>query len=240
MVMCLENKGMVFFKGAVNDWMDFVFPRLCACCGDNLLKGEMEICWNCYARLPFSVHHYGVNNPVAKSLWGRTPIEGGYYLLNYTAKSETAKMMKALKYDGGVIIAEKLGALMGEGLMLDPNFSPFTELIPVPMHPKKQMKRGYNPAVLIAKGLSISLGVPVVENALYKRQMTTSQTKKNRLDRWYQTSHTFDFTPREQGYGHVGLVDDVVTTGATAERCLRSMYMNGVQRASLLSLAYTV
>ena len=59
---------------------------------------EMEICWSCYANLPFSVHGYGMENPVAKSLWGRTPLVGGYFLLNYKAKSEASKMMKALKY----------------------------------------------------------------------------------------------------------------------------------------------
>jgi competence protein ComFC len=231
---------MGFVKVALEDWLDFAFPRLCACCSDNLLRSEMEICWSCYANLPFSVHGYGMENPVAKSLWGRTPLVGGYFLLNYKAKSEASKMMKALKYDGGVMMAEKLGELMGEELLKDPNYRPFSHLVPVPMHPKKEMKRGYNPAYLIALGMSKSLQVPVNEKVLVKSKMTATQTKKNRLDRWYQTKHSFEFVGKEDHWEHVALVDDVVTTGATAERCLRSMYVNGVMSASLVSLAYTI
>jgi predicted amidophosphoribosyltransferase len=169
---------MGFVKVALEDWLDFAFPRLCACCSDNLLRSEMEICWSCYANLPFSVHGYGMENPVAKSLWGRTPLVGGYFLLNYKAKSEASKMMKALKYDGGVMMAEKLGELMGEELLKDPNYRPFSHLVPVPMHPKKEKKRGYNPAYLIALGMSKSLKVPVNEKVLVKSKMTATQTKK--------------------------------------------------------------
>lgn len=236
----MRKSSVEFVKTAMDDWLDFAFPRVCACCGDNLLKSEMEICWSCFANLPFSAHHYGESNPVAKSLWGRTPLVGGYYFLNYRAKSETSKMMKALKYDGGVILAEKLGEMMGVELLNEQNYKPFTQLIPVPMHPKKEMKRGYNPAALIARGMSKSMGIPVVEGALIKTQLSSSQTKKNRLERWYQTGHTFEFLEGETEWQHVALVDDVVTTGATAERCLRSMYTNGVLSASLVSLAYTV
>jgi ComF family protein len=178
-----------------------------------------------------------MENPVAKSLWGRTPLVGGYFLLNYKAKSEASKMMKALKYDGGVMMAEKLGELMGEELLKDPNYRPFSHLVPVPMHPKKEKKRGYNPAYLIALGMSKSLKVPVNEKVLVKSKMTATQTKKNRLDRWYQTKHSFEFVGCDDHWDHVALVDDVVTTGATAEACTQALKKAGAARVSLLSFA---
>ena len=82
--------------------------------------------------------------------------------------------------------------------------------------------------------------MPVVENVLIKRNATVSQTKKNRLERWYQTQHDFDVLGGMGEIHHIALVDDVFTTGATAERCLRSLYGAGVQGASVLSLAFTI
>ena len=237
----VSRKGAIqFVRGAVDDWMDFAFPRSCVSCGDLLLKSEMEICWVCFARLPFSVHGYGINNPVAKSLWGRVPVTGGYYLLNYQSRTMTSKVLKSLKYDGGVIMAKKLGELMGDELFRAGTLMHCEALIPVPMHPKKELKRGYNPALLIAEGLSTSMGIPVNQSALLKRNATVSQTKKNRLDRWYQTQHSFEAGRDCSSLHHVALVDDVFTTGATAERCLRALYVGGIKQASVMSLAFTV
>jgi len=239
-LMVVKKPLKRWLGNVADDWMDFAFPRECVCCGDLLLRSEMEVCWVCYAQLPFSVHAFGLHNPVAKSLWGRIPVYGGYYLLNYQAKTMTSKILKSLKYDGGVIMAHRLGELMGEELKKQGFHLQCDGLIPVPMHPKKELKRGYNPAKLIARGIAESLGVSMIENALIKRNATVSQTKKNRLERWYQTQHDFDVTSVGEGLRHVALVDDVFTTGATAERCLRSLYSAGVERASVLSLAFTV
>jgi ComF family protein len=235
-----RNRRSLRLGNALNDWMDFAFPRACVCCGDLLLKSEMELCWGCYVKLPFSIHSYGYQNPVAKSLWGRVPIHGGYYLLNYQSKTMTSRLLKSLKYDGGVIMAKSLGELMGEELKKQRFEQVCDALIPVPMHPKKELKRGYNPAQLLAEGISIGLGVPVVENVLIKRNATVSQTKKNRLERWYQTKHDFDVLGAMGEIKNIALVDDVFTTGATAERCLRSLYAAGVEGASVLSLAFTI
>ncbi len=227
-------------ENMVHDWMDFAFPRSCVCCGDLLLRSEMEICWVCYSQLPFSVHGFGMNNPVAKSLWGRVPIWGGYYLLNYQSGTMTSSVLKSLKYDGGLIMANKLGKLMGEELYKQGFQQHCDGLIPVPMHPKKERKRGYNPALHLAEGIAEGLGVPVVNKALIKRNATVSQTRKNRLERWYQTQHQFDVVGEKLELKRIALVDDVFTTGATAERCLRSLYSVGVEQASVVSLAFTI
>ena len=109
--MVAKKMGPRFFKQAVADWLDFAFPRSCVCCGDLLLPSEMELCWVCYAKLPFSVHGYGIQNPVAKSLWGRVPVMGGYYLLNYQSRTMTSNVLKSLKYDGGLIMAKRMDGL---------------------------------------------------------------------------------------------------------------------------------
>lgn len=226
-------------KAAASDWLDFAFPRACVCCGDLLLKSEMEICWVCYAQLPFSVHHFGDQNPIAKAMRGRVPLYGGYYLLNYQSRSMVSQVLKSIKYDGGVIMAKKLGALMGDELKSKVRCAQIDALVPVPMHPKKALKRGYNPALILAQGISSAMGIPVIENALVKRNVTVSQTHKNRLERWYETKHIFEFGGTPENVKCVALVDDVFTTGATAERCIRSLYDGGMERVSMLTLAYT-
>lgn len=223
-----------------DDFLDFSFPRLCVICDDLLTSQEIGVCLHCYFALPFSVYEYGVNNPVAKSLWGRTPIVGGYSLFHYRSSTGIAKLVHAVKYDGQMKLAEKLGKTIANNLIESECEIQFSHLIPVPMHPKKLLKRGCNPAAQLAYGMSEVLNIPVMENALFKGVQTTSQTNKSRLERWLETENVYGFDNGGELWEYPVLVDDVITTGATAERCLRAMYVGGLPKASVVGLAHTL
>ncbi len=220
--------------------LDFLFPRSCVVCGDLLLKKEMEICWSCWSELPFSIHEYGPNNPLSKALYGRIALRGGYYFLQYERGSSVSELLKAIKYEGAKTMAFSLGEEIGRQLLKSKIESPFSELIPVPMHPKKEKNRGYNPACILAQGISKSMGIPVVEKFLNKGKETSSQTLRGRLDRWYQSEGNFECNYNGEKFTHPVLVDDVFTTGATIERCLEALYLVSLPKASVISLALTV
>jgi ComF family protein len=94
----------------------------------------------------------------------------------------------------------------------------------VPLHWKKQNLRGYNQCQPFAEGLSRVLQVPVSHTALERTHENISQTKKNRFDRWGNVAEIFAVKDAQQLQGkHILLVDDVVTTGATAEACLQTI-----------------
>lgn len=237
------NQGTPFVKGMqtfASNTLDFLFPRSCVVCGDLLLKKEMEVCWSCWSELPFSLHGYGPDNPLAKSLFGRIALHGAYYFLLYERGASVSKVLKAIKYEGAKTMAFRLGEEIGRKLLKSNSTGPFSHLIPIPMHPKKEKIRGYNPACILAQGISKSMGIPVVENFLVKGKETSSQTLRGRLDRWYQTEGNFECNFKGEKFTHPVLVDDVFTTGATIERCLEALYLVSFPKASVISLALTV
>jgi predicted amidophosphoribosyltransferase len=93
----------------------------------------------------------------------------------------------AVKKENGVY----LGALLGERLKDAPWAKDVDCIIPVPLHPSKQAKRGYNQSLLIAKGLSRSLDIPVWHQTLMRVRDTESQTRKTRSERVDNMSGAF-------------------------------------------------
>ena len=121
--------------------------------------------------------------------------------------------------------------------MIDNNFDC---LVPVPMHPKKLKKRGYNQSEEIAKGLSLSLGIPLDMNILKRDIEAESQTKKNRFSRWENTKDLYALNELNDNYTHIVIVDDVITTGSTIESCVRAVHQFKDVKVSVLALGFTL
>ena len=112
-------------------------------------------------------------------------------------------------------------------------------LVPVPMHWRKQLcERGYNQARLIADILGNHWRIPVDARALRKSAATDSQQKLNRSQRRKNLARSFSAHPRVRGL-HIGLVDDVITTGATIEAAAQSLLVAGATEVTCLALART-
>ena len=110
--------------------------------------------------------------------------------------------------------------------------------MPVPLHWKKLKVRGYNQCDPFAKGLSEAMNVPWSSTALVRTHENISQTKKKRFDRFGNVAEIFSVIDEEQLKDkHILLVDDVVTTGATAEACLQTILKISGTRASFVSIA---
>ena len=111
-------------------------------------------------------------------------------------------------------------------------------IIPVPLHPKKLKKRGYNQVAAFGKALSQELNVPVKELILVRDKNTITQTKKNILDRSEAVSHIFSAAFNADFYNkHFLLIDDVITTGATLESCGRELLKIPGARLSIVCMA---
>jgi len=112
-------------------------------------------------------------------------------------------------------------------------------IIPVPLHPMKKWIRGFNQASVIAYELSKIMEIPVAENILKRGRYSISQTLKDRKGRSKGVSGAF-YVKRGENIGgkHVLLVDDVLTTGATAKECgMRLVEAYGV-KLSFAALAF--
>ena len=111
-------------------------------------------------------------------------------------------------------------------------------LIPVPLYPSREAKRGYNQATLLAQALGRQIGVPVAERALSRVRNTVSQTRLKRPERKKNVEAAFVFTSNETLAGKcVTLVDDVATTGATLDACAVVLLAQGIESVSAFTLA---
>jgi len=141
-----------------------------------------------------------------------------YYF--FSKKSKVQHLLHELKYHGNKDVGFMIGKLYGYDLLMSEYFKAIDFIIPVPLHPKKLKKRGYNQSEWIAKGLSISMKIPVNTNCLYRKVDSKTQTKKTRYNRWENVGMIFGLHHKEiLSNKSVLLVDDVVTTGATLEGC---------------------
>lgn len=137
---------------------------------------------------------------------------------------------------------KELGAEMGKhfaiDLMQSQEFSSVDIICPVPLHPKKEKKRGYNQSWWIASGIAAQLKKPLNDDNLTRIIYSETQTKKNRYERWQNVEGIFSLKNPEAFMGkHILLVDDVVTTGATIEACAQAILSQTDAKVSIATLA---
>lgn len=221
------------------DLFNLFFPRKCNHCGSNLDKTELEVCKKCLFKIPKTNFHADKENPVNKTFWGRVNIESATSAFYFTKKSILQNLLHHIKYHNKKELAAELGKYLGNELAKVSNFQTCDVIVPVPLHPAKRKKRGYNQSEWIAKGISEKMGIPINTSVLKRHVNSKSQTKKNRAERWENVRSAFSVQTNEQfNYKHVLLVDDVITTGATIEACASQVINELNVKLSIASLAY--
>jgi ComF family protein len=159
-------------------------------------------------------------NPVEKMFWGRLALVSAMAQFYFTKESLMQKLMHQFKYRNNKDLGLQLGRLMGIALKESNRFTTIDALIPLPLFPSKEKKRGYNQAVVLCEGIAEILPLPVLKNTIARPQHTDTQTKKGRIERWKNIEGKFELiNPASIQNKHLLLVDDVVTTGATLESC---------------------
>ena len=203
----------------INDFFNLIFPKLCCACNNALLKNEDLICLSCIVNLPKTNFHKEKENPVSKVFWGRVDLEMATSFYVFSKKSKVQNLLHQLKYKGVKEVGTVIGKLFGFDLKDSEYYRNIDFIIPVPLHPNKLNKRGYNQSEWIAMGLSESMNIPIDTLSLYRKSDSQTQTKKSRYKRWENVGEIFDVTNKHIDGKRVLLVDDVVTTGATIEAC---------------------
>lgn len=140
-----------------------------------------------------------------------------------------------LKYDGARYMAKIMAKSMLEVLALQPWQIDLITFVPI--HPKKKREREYNQTQLLANEISDATGIPVV-NALTKLTYSKiSATKLGREDRARLLAGSFALNGENLKNKSVLLVDDVMTTGATAEECAKMLRFGKAKRVYILTYA---
>ncbi|MCL1851218.1 MAG: ComF family protein [Bacteroidetes bacterium] len=218
--------------------LNFFYPRTCVSCGNVLLQHEQFLCLHCLHNLPETRYHEFEDSPLSLLFRGRVRVENVGSFLFYKKGNQVQKILHHLKYNGGKEIGSFLGNIYGTQLIKDEKWKTTDLIIPIPLHKKKEKKRGYNQSEWIAKGLSTGMQIPYCPNVLIRSEFTETQTKKSRFHRWENVKEVFQITDiNELSNKHILLCDDVLTTGATIEAAIQKLAAVPEIRISVLTLA---
>ena len=225
--------------------IEWVYPTGCVICGRECTPAP-PICTTCHRRLPFfdfpicpicgdftrqrRPHRECTgSSPGAVSLfWFAGLFDAGY-----------RPLVHALKYERQLSIGEFFGQRIGR--LLASQFSGGENaplVVPVPLHPSREKKRGYNQSGIIAAGVARATGYPLGEGLIARIRKTKDQTKLSPHKR--VTNVRGAFAVRRPGTfrgRQVILVDDVLTTGATVNECARVIHADDADDVQVLVIA---
>jgi len=151
------------------------------------------------------------------------------------------ELVSRLKYSGEQALARPLGHLVLEAGRTHYSLAEYEAVIPVPLHRDRLAERGFNQAYLLARPLADAAKIPIVQ-ALQRPIPTASQVSLEGDARASNVREAFSLHPKHRSSiksRAVLLVDDVLTTGATAEACANTLLSGGADRVDILVLART-
>jgi ComF family protein len=234
----LIKRKFNFFKEAL---LHMLFPSLCFGCEENSVDKEEMICIHCKLTLPFTSFEIIRNNPVEKLFWGRVPVLFSTSTFYYSEKTSIQNIIHHIKYRDQKELGIFMGNMMGDRLRILLQENNTDICMPMPLHPTREKKRGYNQASLLCEGMQQTTGIPYNDLVLERRIATDTQTQKNRTARWNNVKDVFAINlPKRIQNKNIVLVDDVITTGASMEACAHILLENGAKTVAITSLAYTV
>ncbi len=186
----------------------------CLCCGKEIASEEIEYCYDCS-------HH-------------TRSFQGGYALAVYdlVMRESVRRYKNGGRMEYADWYAEALWQQYGEELrQLE-----IDAVIPVPLHRSRRNERGYNQAELLARRLAKKIRVPVLSKALIRTRKTTAQKYLGGRERQKNLESVFGAGRQSVAGQTVLLVDDIYTTGGTAEACTRVLLAAGAQAVYLANI----
>ncbi len=212
---------------------EVLFPPHCPACGEWCAPPGGGLCAGCRRDLPLAdqVACAGCGSAAARTGAFCASCAGAYAFETVVAAAAYAgaarQLVRRFKYradfSAGRLLADLLAARLasrpGPGVDL---------LVPVPLHRGRLASRGYNQAALLARGCGRRLGLPVAVSALGRSRGTRVLAGLNRSERASELRGAFAVRAPGSVVGRrVLLVDDVLTTGATADGCSRALRAAG-------------
>lgn len=223
----------------------FVKDIKCITCGAELkIKNKYGLCNKCLNTLPFNNKH--ICYKCGDSISGR-----GSYCLNckdtqkefefarapFIYEDKIRSLIYKLKYSSGQYLAPYISyLLLDEYIRQDWQVD---YVIPVPLHKSRQRKRGFNQAELIGCKFESILAIKILKDNLIRSVATPTQTKLTRKERKANLDKAFKVVDKKTIKNkNILLIDDVYTTGATAEECSKTLKKAGVKNVYVLTLAH--
>ena len=225
-------------KAFFQNLLQTLFPSTCACCGDVLLTGEKQICINCLANLTATFYSAHDDNHTERQLAGRIPYQHATSLYVFRKGNTVQQLVHAMKFHSNSDLCIFMGRQMGLELLHSGRFDNIDLLVPVPLHWRRRLQRGYNQSELLCRGISEVMGRPVNKRALVRHRNTHQQSMQASGDREENVRDAFSVRHPDDLQGkHLLLVDDVLTTGATLGSCCDALKSVNSLKISIATLS---
>lgn len=222
----------------LTDFISLIYPDCCLSCGETLYKQENYICTACRYRLPKTGFHQEKENPLSKIFWGRIDLYSVAAYYYFQKGNGVQHLLHAIKYQGAKQAGREVGKIYGAELKSSPYFNSINLIVPVPLHPLKKKKRGFNQSDFIAEGIAEGLNSNWSPDILVRDAASETQTKKSRFNRWKNVESAFRLKDINAVPGkHILIVDDVITTGATIESAAKCLSNFPDTKISVVAIA---
>lgn len=218
--------------------LDLVYPPLCASCGIQRPLDNHIFCLDCLNELPETGFHLHTHNPFMGHFFGRIELKAGAAFLYFSRGGGTQRLLHQIKYNNQPDLIHTIGRWYGKQLIQTAPWTEIDVIVPVPLHWKKQRKRGYNQSAVFGEGIAEVMGVTCVKNALVRITHDKSLTGMKRFQRVETIGSSFMLpNVKPVRNKNVLLVDDVLTTGATLEACANALLQAPVTSISMVTIA---
>ena len=217
--------------------MTLLFPRVCLACYKVDVESDRIFCQDCLFHIPYTDDFTNATNKVMESFFGKLRIKEGAALLYFDKAGVVQHMMHQFKYNRKPEIGRKMGKIAAEKALEGNKFKEVDVVIPIPLHPIKMARRGYNQSEIFGQSFAYSFNKTFIK-CLKKNKNTDSQTRKTRIERLNNVAGSIEIIDAKLIQNkHILLVDDVVTTGATLEVSAKVLLEAGAASISVLVLA---
>lgn len=164
------------------------------------------------------------DNAMERLLMGLLPFEHATATYLFRQHSTVRKVVHAMKFHGNTELCLMMGRQMGLDLLSSGRFDDIDLLVPVPLHWRRRLRRGYNQSELLCRGIGEVMNLEVCKDAVVRHRYTRQQSLQQGVRRADNVAGAFKVRKADKIAGkHVLLVDDVVTTGATVAACANTM-----------------
>lgn len=222
------------------DFIQLFFPLTCRYCRRELENGERTLCLTCQTELP-RISIYDHNNQAETALAGKFPFQKGAAFCYYKKGSRFSHLLHEAKYEGKPWINYDLADLFAADLDREGWPGDIELIVPVPIHWRRRLFRGYNQSEEIARALGKHWNIAVDTTAFRKRRHTRSQVHRTYNERLTNLHDSFSVRNPDKFIGrHLLLVDDVLTSGATLEACAHALLEVQSVRISFLTLGLSL
>ena len=240
----IKTKIVDFFKRGIKAFDKALYPMDCTCdvCGEELVADtRYRLCSDCIAKLPFANGHRclccGVPLADESDYCNRCQYERGAFVKNRSPlvyEGETRKIIYSLKFGKKKYLAQTLGALMADEFLKDNMEADI--IVYVPMTEAEEKKRGFNQSELLAEEVGKRLNIAVLP-ALVKIKETKAQKELGGQERAQNLEGAFACVFEQVNNRKILLIDDIFTTGATANECAKVLLKAKAREVIVLTAA---